>query len=147
MDWTQIIIAFISLVIAPAVLLLIKAGIGFLKTETGAVKNEDARLRLLHYLDLAAAAIETAVLETSQTFVDSIKGTDGWTAATMQEAFLRARERAIEIMGLAVYDGLSEGIDDVNKWLTAQIEATVRTTKVSVLTPLIAGAASDGGAQ
>lgn len=146
MDWTQIIIAIISLVIAPAMLLLIKEGFAYLKVKAGAVVDENARKRIEHYLDLALQAVSTAVLETSQTFVDSIKGTDGWTSATMQEAFLKSKDRAIEIMGRAVYDGLSEGIDDVNKWIEAQIEATVHQTKVTVLTPLITSDPAGDGA-
>lgn len=147
-DWTQIIITLIQLLLVPAILWGIKAGVTFLQTRALAVQNTETRERLQYYLNMAAAAIETAVIETQQTFVDSIKGTEGWDKATMSAAFARSMERAKAIMGTAVYDGLTEAVGDVNEWITAQIEASVRGTKVTVLTPLPCGqdVQIDGGA-
>jgi len=125
MDWTQIIITLIQLIIAPLAIWLTKEAVGYLKAKAGAIANATAHERVLHYLDLAAAAIETAVAETQQTFVSTIKHTDGWSAATAQEAYQRSRDKAIEIMGQATYMGLAEAVGDVNKWINARIEATV----------------------
>lgn len=124
-DINQIIITLIQLIIAPLAIWLTKEAVGYLKTKAVAITDATAHERVLHYLDLAAAAIETAVAETQQTFVASIKNTDGWSAATAQEAYQRSRDKAIEIMGQATYAGLSEAVGDVNKWINARIEAAV----------------------
>ena len=134
MDWTQILIVVIQLIIAPLLVWGIKEAVSFLKVKTLAVENEAYRKILQDYIDRAAAAIQTAVIETQQVFVDSIKHTEGWNSAAMQEAFTRAAERAKAIMGTAVYDGLTEAVGDVNKWITARIEQTVHETKFT--TPL-----------
>lgn len=125
LDLTQIIITLIQLIIAPLAIWLTKEAVGYLKAKAAAISDATAHERVLHYLDLAAAAIETAVAETQQTFVSTIKHTDGWSAATAQEAYQRSRARAIEIMGKATYMGLFEAVGDVNKWINARIEAAV----------------------
>lgn len=125
LDLTQIIITLIQLIIAPLAIWLTKEAVGYLKAKAGAIADATAHERVLHYLALAAAAIETAVAETQQTFVSTIKHTDGWSAATAQEAYQRSRARAIEIMGKATYMGLFEAVGDVNKWINARIEAAV----------------------
>jgi len=136
-DWTQIIIIIIQLILAPLLIWGVKAGVVFLQQKALAVQNADTRERIQYYLNLAAAAIQTAVTETQQTFVDSIKGTEGWDKATMSAAFARSMERAKAIMGVAIYDGLTEAVGDVNEWITAQIETAVRCSKVTVITPQI----------
>ena len=133
-DWTQIII-IIQLILAPLLIWGVKAGVTFLQQKALAVQNSDTREQIQYYLNLAAAAIQTAVIETQQTFVDNIKGTSGWDGATMQVALARSIERAKAIMGTAVLNGLNEAVGDVNEWITAQIESTVHSTKVTVLTP------------
>lgn len=125
LDLTQIIITLIQLIIAPLAIWLTKEAVGYLKAKAGAIADATAHERVLHYLALAAAAIETAVAETQQTFVSTIKHTDGWSAATAQEAYQRSRDKAIEIMGQATYAGLAEAVGDVNKWINARIEAAV----------------------
>lgn len=125
LDLTQIIITLIQLIIAPLAIWLTKEAVGYLKAKAVAISDATAHERVLHYLDLAAAAIETAVAETQQTFVSTIKHTEGWSAATAQEAYQRSRARAIEIMGKATYMGLFEAVGDVNKWINARIEAAV----------------------
>ena len=124
-DINQIIITLIQLIIAPLAIWLTKEAVGYLKAKAGAIADATAHERVLHYLDLAAAAIETAVAETQQTFVSTIKHTDGWSAATAQEAYQRSRDKAIEIMGQATYAGLAEAVGDVNQWINARIEAAV----------------------
>jgi hypothetical protein len=125
LDLTQIIITLIQLIIAPLAIWLTKEAVGYLKAKAVAISDATAHERVLHYLDLAAAAIETAVAETQQTFVSTIKHTDGWSAATAQEAYQRSRDKAIEIMGQATYAGLAEAVGDVNQWINARIEAAV----------------------
>jgi len=133
-DWTEIIITLIQLIIAPLAIWLTKEAVGYLKAKAGAIADATAHERVLHYLDLAAAAIETAVAETQQTFVSTVKHTEGWSAATAQEAYQRSRDKAIEIMGQATYAGLSEAVGDVNKWINARIEAAVLSGKTGVTT-------------
>lgn len=142
-DWTQIIIALIQFMLVPVLLWVAKQAVVYFKTRTNTLVNEDARARALHFLDLAATAIQTAVAETGQTFVDSIKGTTGWDSATMQKAFIQSRDRAIQIMGEAVYYGLSEAVGDVNAWITAQIEATVRNTRYTQLSEVVESVKAD----
>ena len=126
MDWTQIVIVIIQLVLAPMIILGVKEGISYLKAKA---KNE----KLDRYFAYAEDAILTAVTETQQIFVDEIKGTQGWSMEAMERAFNRSMNRSKAIMGDAVYEGLSEAVDDINAWITAKIEQAVHETKASLL--------------
>lgn len=130
-DINQIIITLIQMIIAPLAIWLVKEAVAYLKTKAVAIQDTALHDQALYYIDLAAAAIEAAVAETQQVFVSTIKGTDGWSAEAAQEAYTRARTRAVEIMGIAVYDGLNQAVGDTSKWINAQIEAAVLADRQS----------------
>lgn len=129
LNLTEIIITLIQLIIAPLAIWMTKEAVTYLKTKAVAIQDTALHDRALYYLDLAAAAIETAVAETQQVFVSTIKHTDGWSSATAQEAYQRSRDKAVEIMGREVYAGLTEAVGDANKWINARIEEAVLAGK------------------
>ena len=131
MGITAIIIVIIQAIIAPLLIWGITEGVKFLKIKAETIVDTDIRQKAQHYIDLASQAIQTAVAETQQTFVSTIKDTPAWSAATAQEALARARDRALEIMSASAQSGLQEAVGDVNKWITAKIEESVLNTKAA----------------
>ncbi len=80
-------------------------------------------------LDQATNAAILAVKDTSQVYVDAIKGTPDWSAKAQREAFERALHTAQGIIseeGLAL---LETATGDANKYLTTAIEAAVQDYK------------------
>jgi ABC-type polysaccharide transport system permease subunit len=126
MDWDSILNTAIPLLISAVVIpLIVAAGNAVKKYFNTKTTNE----RLQHYFDMAADSITTAVAETMQTFVTTMKNEGKWDAATAQKAFEMAKNRAIELMGVAAYKVLPEIVDDVEKWLTSKIEAATLNAK------------------
>lgn len=82
------------------------------------------------YLKLASDSIVTAVADTMQVFVDSIKASGEWNEETQREAFERSRLMAIELMGATVWQALDMIVKDSEAWLSAKIEQAVRDEKL-----------------
>ena len=114
--------ALITTVLIPFLVTAITAFTNYIKTKT---KNAT----LDKYLDRANDAVVTAVAEVMQTFVDSMKKADAWDKEAAEKAFEMAKLRAIEIMGAAALQALPEVVGDIEKWLTAKIEAATLTAK------------------
>lgn len=122
MNWFTIMENVIITIVVPLVSWGLWEVIRYFKSKT-----KSDRVRLI--LDQAYQAAEMGVSVTAQTFVDSIKGTDEWTPANMQEAAYRAYEVAIKVMGQEAYDLLDSITGSAAEWLQAAIEDAVRDDK------------------
>lgn len=122
MNWQDIIIQ-----IAAALLAAVGAWV-LTKVKTfinAKVKNEKAR----ELLNAATDVVSSVVKATYQTYVESIKGTDAWTADAQKEALKRATDTAKTQMSAEVQDYITANFGDVETWLKSQIEATLYDLK------------------
>ena len=125
MDWTQIIISLISLVIAPCLILLTKEGIALLQSKT---KNESLNAVLTEM----QSAVETAVNATSQTYTDALKAAaaDGkLTDAEQAEALSKAVATVENSLSASVMTYFDEHNVDVTKYIKDRIEAYIGGAK------------------
>lgn len=127
METTEILSIVITVVIIPLATWAITALTDFLKTKT-----ENAKLDKL--LDVAQDSITTAVKEIMQTYVSSLKKSGEWNEETQRLALEMARQKAIDLMGVAAYKALGTLFDSAERqmevWLTAKIEAATREEKL-----------------
>lgn len=127
MDTTEILSILITVIIIPLATWAITALTDFLKTKT-----ENAKLDKL--LDVAQDAITTAVQEVMQTYVSSLKKSGEWNDETKIIALEMAKQKAIDLMGVAAYKALGTLFDSAERqmqeWMTAKIEAATRAEKL-----------------
>jgi hypothetical protein len=124
--WNEIFTAII-LPLLVALMGLAIAWINKKKSELSAkIKNDAAQ----KYFDLATDAVLKAVQYTTQTYVDSLKKSGAFTKEAQQEAFERAKLLASTMINQSAKDIITEAYGDFNTWITTQIEATVKETKV-----------------
>lgn len=97
------------------------------------IKSKTHNAALDKYTDRANDAIMTAVAETMQTFVTTMKNEGKWDAETAQKAFTLSLNRAKEIMGAAALKALPEVVGDVEAWITAKIEAATLDIKTGMI--------------
>lgn len=93
------------------------------------------------YLEDAANAIATAVSQTNQTYVDTLKKSGTFTKENQQEALGMAIKEAVNLMRHETIAFLKEAYGDMNDYLVSQIEAEVRKQKLAE--PLMLGAPVD----
>ena len=128
-NWTEIIILLINAILVPFALLALNKLGKFLDEKAGLAKSEATREYLRMFNLKVSAALRTAVTETAQTYVDNIKETEGWNAEAQAEALRRSTERFKQLLGASGLQMLSDIEGDVNAWITANIEAMVKSDK------------------
>lgn len=118
--------AFIT-VLTAAVPVLVTFFVNWINTK---IANEKTELNA-KYLKLAADAIATATLETTQVYVGSLKGQNLFDKDAQATALQMSLKRAKEIMGEKTRIALEEIVGDINIYITSQIEALIAQQKVA----------------
>lgn len=118
----------------PILCLLITAGGGYLvallRRQTQQIEEELDNETASKYIDLATDAVEQAVTYTAQTFVDALKAEGAFTKEKQLEAFQKARDKVLEILGDTVVAALGQIYGDFDVWLNTKIEQVCREIKV-----------------
>lgn len=117
----------------PVLCLLITAGgaymVALLRRETAQIEKEIGNETVSKYMDMAVDAVAQAVAYTAQTFVDALKAEGKFTKEKQLEAFKKAKEKALEILGDTVVNALNEVYGDFDAWIETKIEQACRTDK------------------
>ncbi len=117
----------------PVLCLLITAGgayaVALLRRETSRIEKELGNETLSKYMDMAVDAVAQAVAYTAQTFVDALKAEGKFTKEKQIEAFNRAKEKALDILGDTVVQALNEVYGDFDAWIETKIEQACREDK------------------
>ena len=109
-------------VIVPLLAWGIESLVDWLKTKTN---NET----LEKYIAFAGNAVETAVKETTQTYVDSLKKEGRFDADAQKEAFNRTLTTAKKLLTETAISAIQEVYGDVDEWLKSKIESSVADNK------------------
>lgn len=125
MNWTEIIVALIALVVAPCMIALVNAGVKYLTSKTDNAKLD-------HMLTDIGTAVATAVDAVTQTFVADLKDAtkDGaWSEIDKIKALDKARLIAENQLSASTFAFLDEHKIDITDYLKAQIEAYIQRGK------------------
>ena len=118
----------------PVLCLLITAGgaylVALLRKKTAQVQQELDSDTAAKYMDMACDAVAQAVTHTAQTFVDALKSDGAFTKEKQEEAFDKAKNKALKILGDTVVAVLNEIYGDFDLWLDTKIEQVCREIKV-----------------
>jgi len=120
----------------PILCLLITAGgaylVALMKRETANIEKQIDNETATKYINMANEAVQSAVIYTTQTFVETLKKQDGFTKEKQIEAFNKSKDKALEILGETAVEALNEIYGDLDAWLTAKIEQVCWETKKPV---------------
>jgi hypothetical protein len=116
-------------VIVPLLAALVPLLIAFINAKANEVKQRINDKKLERYLELAEDAVASAVLATYQTFVSTVKGTEGWNKETQKLAFEEAKAKALVILGTTAKQALEAASIDLQAWIDTKIEAYICANK------------------
>lgn len=122
MTWQEILITVVSAIVT--------ALASWLATRVTSLINskiKDGKLK--GYLNAAMNVVTNVVKSVYQTYVESIKGTDAWTAEAQKNALAKALESAREQLSGDVKDYIQKEFGDIDKWIITQIEAAIYNLK------------------
>jgi len=125
MDWTEIIITIVSLVIAPCLITLTKATVKAL-----AAKTKESKLK--EVLADVESAVSTAVDSISQTVVSDIKekSKDGkLTSAEAKQVLSLATTKAETLLSVSTMAYIAENGSAISEYLVDKVEAYIAIKK------------------
>ena len=119
----------------PVLCLLITAGgayiVALLRKKTAQLQQETENKTADKYMHMACEAVAQAVTYTAQTFVDALKKDGAFTAEKQLEAFEKAKEKTLQILGDTAVAALGEIYGDFDTWLDTKIEQVCREIKTT----------------
>lgn len=95
--------------------------------KAGQDKSENEKVD--KYLGMLNTTITNAVLATTQTYVDALKGQNAFDKEAQQKAFDMTYDAVMEVLTEEAKKYLAEAVGDLRLYVTNQIEATVKMTK------------------
>lgn len=95
--------------------------------QAGQDKSENEKID--KYLGMLNNTITNAVLATTQTYVDALKGQNAFDKEAQQKAFDMTYEAVMNVLTDEAKKYLTAAVGDLNIYITSQIEATVKMTK------------------
>lgn len=101
----------------------------FLKLQVQTIKEKTKQEVLNKHIDRAVKVVEDIVEAISQTTVDTLKKQGAFTKEKQLEAFNNAKEKILEVLTTESKEALQEAYGDLNIWIEAQIESTVKRSK------------------
>lgn len=117
----------------PILCLLITAGgayaVALLRRETAKIEKEIDNETASKYMNMACEAVAQAVTYTAQTFTDALKAEGAFTKEKQLEAFQKAKDKTLEILGDTTVAALGEIYGDFDAWLETKIEQVCREIK------------------
>ena len=129
MDWASILKNIFELVVYPVLSIggiyltyLISVKIKELKQKTN---NDTAK----KYLDMLDNTIASAVLATTQTYVESLKKQGKFDEEAQKIAFKQTYDAVMKVLTAEAIKYITMSVDDLETYITKQIEEEVKLTK------------------
>ena len=122
MNWTEILVQVLELVVIPLVGAGVACLISWLKSKT---KNETIK----KYIDMLDDTIMNCVLATNQTYVDALKKAGTFDEEAQKKAFQLTYDAVTAVLTDEAQKYLSESVKDLKIYITNKIEAQVKATK------------------
>lgn len=129
MNWAEILNSVFELVLIPLLGLITKYFIQFITMKVEEAKEKSSNDTFDKYLSQLNDAINRAVLATNQTYVDSLKDKNVFTAEAQKEAFEKTYATVLACLSTDAKTILAEGLGDLQTYITTTIEQQVLLNK------------------
>lgn len=130
MDWLKLLQEIFVVCIIPLLGVLTKYLISYIEAQKENIKTKNDNELTNKYIDLLAETIETCVIATNQTYVDSLKKKNQFTREAQLEAFRMTKEAVLKILSQDAEKYLTEIYGDLDAYIVNQIQACVNINKL-----------------
>jgi hypothetical protein len=130
MDWLKILQEIFTVCIIPLIGILTKYLISYIEIKKESIKESNNSELAKKYVDLLAQTIETCVIATNQTYVESLKKKNAFTPEAQREAFKMTKDAVLSILSSEAEKYLTQIYGDLNTYIENQIQASVNANKM-----------------
>lgn len=131
MEWTVIIGELFKVVLIPLLGLLVKYFCQFVNIKADEIKQKNDNNTFKKYIDMLNETIQTTVIATNQTYVESLKAQGKFDAEAQKAAFQMTYDTVLKTLSDEAKKYLSSAVGDLNSYITSAIEKNVNENKVS----------------
>lgn len=131
MEWTVIIGELFKVVLIPLLGLLVKYFCQFVNIKADEIKQKNDNDTFKKYIDMLNETIQTTVIATNQTYVESLKAQGKFDAEAQKAAFQMTYDTVLKTLSEEAKKYLSSAVGDLNSYITSAIEKNVNENKVS----------------
>jgi hypothetical protein len=131
MTWTVILEEVFRVVLIPLLALLVKYICQFVNIKADEIKQKNDDATFQKYITMLNETIQSTVIATNQTYVESLKAQGKFDAEAQKVAFQMTYDAIIKTLGGEAQKYLSEAVGDLNTYIKNAIEANVNVNKVT----------------
>ena len=131
MDVLKILQEIFTVCIIPLLGILTKYLVSYIEAGRQSLKDKNNNEITDKYIDLLAETIETCVIATNQTYVESLKKKNQFTKEAQLEAFRMTKEAVLTILSEDAEKYLTEIYGDLDAYIVNQIQACVNINKLN----------------
>jgi cobyrinic acid a,c-diamide synthase len=129
MNWMEILTQIFEVCIIPLLGILTVYLVTFINKKKDELVQKSENETLDKYLEMLADTIETCVIATNQTYVESLKNSGSFDAEAQKKAFEDTKTAVLNILGAEAIDYLNTALGDLNVYIEQKIESTVKVYK------------------
>lgn len=131
MDWLNILQQIFELCIIPLLAIITRSLVIYISTKKDELKNKTDNELAKKYLDLLNDTIANCVIATNQTYVETLKKENAFTADAQKVAFEKTYQAVIATLSEEAQKYLPEVVGDLQTYITQKIEASVNQNKAA----------------
>lgn len=131
MDWLNILQQIFELCIIPLLAIITRSLVIYISTKKDELKSKTDNELAKKYLDLLNDTIANCVIATNQTYVETLKKGNAFTADAQKAAFEKTYQAVIATLSEEAQKYLPEVVGDLQTYITQKIEASVNQNKAA----------------
>lgn len=130
MTTNELISTIFQVVILPLLTVLTGYAVKWVNAKAKELKATTDNVYTHKYIEMLQDTIVKTVIAVNQTYVDTLKQQGSFDKAAQEEAFKRVYETVLLSLNEEAYEYLNNIFGDLQTYITAQIEATVKEHKM-----------------
>lgn len=131
MDWLNILQQIFELCIIPLLAIITRSLVIYISTKKDELKSKTDNELAKKYLELLNDTIADCVIATNQTYVETLKKGNAFTADAQKAAFEKTYQAVIATLSEEAQRYLPEMVGDLQTYITQKIEASVNQNKAA----------------
>lgn len=129
MNWLEILNTIFQVAIIPLIIAGTGLLIAFISAKTKQIKDKTESDIVDKYLTMLEDTITKAVIATTQTYVEELKGKNAFDKEAQKEAFKRTYDAVVAVLTEDAYKYLTTAVGDLEAYITTRIEYNVNVCK------------------
>lgn len=129
MDWLNLLYQILEVCIIPLLGILTAYFVKFINIKSSEIQNKVKNDNADKYIAMVADTVSACVIATNQTYVETLKKQNAFTAEAQKEAFKLTYDAVMAILTDEAKTYLTEIYGDMSAYITTKIEAEVNMSK------------------